>query len=617
MCGITGWLDWQQNMLEKALIIEQMSDALTARGPDGSGVWLSPRCAFGHRRLSVIDPANGAQPMVFRQGERTYVITYNGELYNAGELRRELENLGHRFQTNCDTEVLLHACIEWGKQALPKLNGIFAFAYWDDGEQKAWIARDRLGVKPLFYAELTDGLVFASELKALLLHPAIKAEVSADGMAEIWGLGPARTPGHGIFRQIKELRPGRWLEFSRQGVREGSYWDLQYSEHTDDEATTIAHVGALLQAAARKQLIADVPLCMFLSGGLDSSALTALAAASKAGSIEERLRTCSVDYEEQARFFSAHAFQPDSDAAYIAKMRDFLNTEHHMIELSNERLFEALSDAVHARDLPGMADIDASLMLFCREIKKIATVAISGEAADEIFGGYPWFRTSIAELSTFPWAPAVDFRERILSTEARERLQLKAYVARRYSEALAEVPVPHPHGSNDSAEDTRMRALTYLNITRFMPVLLERKDRMSMACGLEVRVPFCDHELVEYVFNIPWSLKQHGGREKGLLRAALKGVLPDDVLWRKKSPYPKTHHPLYTTLVKQATLEMLADRNAPILPWIDTAVVRQFAASEDVSSHSPWFGQLMSGPQFLAYLLQMNTWLRDYKVSFV
>ncbi len=617
MCGITGWLDWHKNMLDQALLIEQMSDALTARGPDGSGVWLSSHCAFGHRRLSVMDPANGAQPMVFQDGDRTYVITYNGELYNAPDLRRQLSLIGHTFLTTCDTEVLLHACIEWGISALDRLNGIFAFAFWDEREQKCFIARDRLGVKPLFFASWDGALVFASELKSLLLHPEIKAEVCADGMAEIWGLGPARTPGHGIFRQMKELRPGRWLEFSRDGLREGVYWQLQFDAHVDDETTTIEKVSHLLRQSAHRQLISDVPLCMFLSGGLDSSALTALAATSGLLPNDEQLRTCSVDYEEQTRYFSAHSFQPNSDTEYIQTMSSFLDTKHHSIELRIEHLFDALQDVVRARDLPGMADIDASLLLFCREIKKIATVAISGEAADEIFGGYPWFQnTTTTNLHAFPWAPATTLRERILSAEARSILQPQQYIARRYAEAVAEAP-QGPATAEQSDEERYMQTLTYLNITRFMPVLLDRKDRMSMACGLEVRVPFCDHELVEYAFNIPWKLKQLNGREKGLLRASLNGVLPDEVLWRKKSPYPKTHHPAYTRLVKNAVLEMLSDNNSPIIPWIDSKAIYAYAMSDEADAKTPWFGQLMSGPQFLAYLLQVNMWLRDYKIQFV
>lgn len=617
MCGIAGWIDWNEDLTTKADVIEKMAETLERRGPDASGAWLTRHCAFGHRRLSVIDPANGAQPMirpVKSAEDQNGVIVYNGELYNAPELREELIRRGYRFRTTCDTEVLLLSYLEWGPECVDRLNGIFAFAVWRTDEETLFMARDRLGVKPLFYLHTEGRLLFGSEPKAILAHPDVAAEVDAEGLAELFVIGPARTPGHGVWRGFQELKPGHCLTFSRNGLRTQVYWRLESRPHEQDAETTARHVGELLADTVERQLVSDVPVCTLLSGGLDSSALTALAVRYYDSTGHDQVQTFSVDYVENDKYFQAHDFQPNADAPWIRRISSHLSTVHHEVRFDTPELVEALETAVTAKDLPGMADIDASLYLFCREIKKKATVAISGEAADEIFGGYPWFhRRDALEADTFPWSLAIDLRIGILSPELRKLLRPAEYLADRYAEAVAEVP----HLPGEDADRQRMRRMSYLNITRFMPTLLDRKDRMSMAVGLEVRVPYCDHRLVEYVWNIPWEIKVTGGREKGVLRKALEGVLPHDVLYRKKSPYPKTHNPSYLSAVRSRLLERLDDPASPLLPLIDADRVREIAASADAGSNLPWFGQLMSGPQLFAYLLQMDFWLRHYKVRLV
>ena len=617
MCGITGWVDWKRDLTSIATIdetLQGMTETLANRGPDAAGTWVSPHCAFGHRRLSVMDPANGKQPMVRGRGDKNGIIVYNGELYNAPELKKELISRGHRFTTTCDTEVLLISYLEWGKACVDRLNGIFAFAIWDEATEELFLVRDRLGVKPLFYSYDNGRFLFGSEPKAILAHPEFAAEVDAEGLAELFALGPARTPGHGVYRGMAELKPGHCMTLSRSGLRTTVYWQLESKPHEDDAAKTAAHIGELLKDTLERQLISDVPVCTLLSGGLDSSALTALASTYYAGTGQGVVPTFSVDYADNAKHFTASAFQPNADAPWIKRISEHLGTHHHYIEFDTPELVEALKTAVFARDLPGMADIDASLLLFCREIKKEATVAVSGEAADEIFGGYPWFhRPEALAADTFPWSLQMDSRVAVLSAGTAERLKPEVYVKERYRQALAEVP----QLAGEDEEARLMRRMSYLNITRFMPTLLDRKDRMSMAAGLEVRVPYCDHRLVEYVWNIPWEIKTAGEREKGILRKALTGVLPHDVLYRKKSPYPKTHNPSYTAAVKNWVLEILGDSSSPLLPLIDTAYVRRLAESPDPSLHIPWFGQLMSGPQLFAYLGQMDTWLRSYKVRLV
>ncbi|MFC9777787.1 asparagine synthase (glutamine-hydrolyzing) [Paenibacillus chitinolyticus] len=612
MCGITGWIDWRKDLTTSSSILENMTETLVHRGPDASGTWISGHCALGHRRLSVMDPLNGAQPMIRKDGDRTYSIVYNGELYNAPELRSELEHRGHRFATSCDTEVLLAAFVEWDRSCLERLNGIFAFAAWNEQEQTLFLARDRLGVKPLFYSHTDGAFLFGSEPKAILAHPDIKTEVGAEGLAEIFAVGPARTPGHGIYRNLAELKPGHFMVYDRSGLTIRPYWKLENRPHTDTVEETALRIRELLADTARRQLVSDVPVCTLLSGGLDSSALTTLASHHYRDSGSGVLNTYSVDYADNDKNFKENAFQPNSDAPWINRMTEYLGTEHHYIEFDTPELVESLRTVVLARDTPGMADIDGSLYLFCREIKKGATVALSGEAADEIFGGYPWFhREDALNANTFPWSLSLPQRAGILSRDFADWIKPEAYVRGRYEQALAEVP----RQAGETREQNRMREMSYLNITRFMPTLLDRKDRMSMAVGLEVRVPFCDHRLVEYVWNIPWDIKTAGDREKGILRKALVEVLPEDVLARKKSPYPKTHNPNYATAVKQQALEILNDSSSPLLPFVDAKTLRAMAAPGAESTEFPWFGQLMSGPQMFAYLIQVDTWLREYKVS--
>ncbi len=610
MCGIAGWIDHKRNLADKSSVIEAMTRALSRRGPDAEGLWVSRQALLGHRRLVVVDPEGGGQPMSLSWGGTTYILVYNGELYNTEDLRAELLDLGHTFRGWSDTEVLLHAYAEWGRDCVKKLNGIFAFAVWDQEKHQAFLARDRIGVKPLFFARRDDGLVFASEIKALLKHPDIAPRLGPEGLAEIFALGPARTPGHGVFEGIEELRPGRAMLFDGSGTEEWAYWSLESRVHEDDFNTTVMNVRDLVLDAVRRQLVSDVPLCVLLSGGLDSSAIAAIAAHVYQHERNERIRTFSIDYVDNDRHFRASGFQPNADAPWVAAVSDYLGTRHENCLLDTPELTGALFPAVRARDLPGMTDVDSSLLLFSAWVKRQATVGLSGECADEVFGGYPWFYRP-AEARTFPWSQRLDARIKVLSPELNDLIKPREYVARRYEEAVAEVP----RCPEDSPEDEKMRELFYLNLTRWMPTLLDRKDRMSMYTGLELRVPYCDHRIVEYAWNIPWEMKYYNKREKGLLRKALTGLLPEAVLWRKKSPYPKTHNPNYIDALRALTLRMLDDTTAPIRPFIDANAVRTLAETMTRDTDIPWFGQLMNAPQLLAYLLQVDYWLRAYKVE--
>lgn len=609
MCGIVGWTDFSRELANKVDVLKAMAEQLINRGPDDSGFWFSRHAALGHRRLVVVDPDGGKQPMIGKRGQGTYALVYNGELYNTEDIRQLLIHKGYSFRGWSDTEVLLNSYIEWGEKCLQKLNGIFAFAVWDAEKESLFLARDRIGVKPLFYCRKGSSFLFASEIKALLAHPLVPAKVNREGLAEIFALGPARTPGHGIFSGVYELKPGYCMFVDREGIKTNQYWSLDSHAHEESFAKTVDSVRELVYDSIKRQLVSDVPLCFLLSGGLDSSAITAVASEVYKKEKKEKVKTFSIDYIGNNEYFRASEFQPNADAPWVEKVSEYLDTEHAACLIDTPELVETLFPAVLARDLPGMTDVDSSLLLFSRWIKNQATVGLSGECADEVFGGYPWFYKP-GEAGTFPWSQRLNERLNLYSPELLEIINPREYVAQRYREALDEVP----RFKGDKPDEARMRELFYLNLTRWMPTLLDRKDRMSMAIGLELRVPFCDHRLVEYVWNIPWKMKNYRNREKGLLRLALTGVLPEDVLWRKKSPYPKTHNPAFLEAVRVLMLSKLDDLSSSLLPFINKQAVKDLALSLKRDTNIPWFGQLMNAPQLLAYLLQIDYWLKEYKI---
>lgn len=609
MCGITGWASFQKDLRTSEEIIKLMTQTLKKRGPDDENIWCNEHIAFGHRRLAVIDLIGGKQPMTKVHEGSNYVITYNGELYNTEELRKELQNRGYIFTTHSDTEVLLTAYIEWKEQCVDFFNGIFAFGIWDEQSQSLFLCRDRLGVKPLYYTEQQDGLLFASEVKALLAHPLIKAAVNTEGLANIIAVGPSRTPGKALFQNINELRPGYAMRFSREGIRIWQYWRLQSEHHDESLKDTVDHVRFLLTDAIERQLVSDVPICTFLSGGLDSSIITGIASNRFQQQGKDKLHTYSIDYEDNERFFNPHTFQTSTDNYWIEQMTNTFKTDHHAEEISQQQLIDLLVESVIVRDSPGMADVDSSLLWFCREIKKDFTVALSGECADEIFGGYPWF----TETTTgFPWIRSLAERTTMLQDRWRKKLAVESYVQHVYTQTIKEVPY-----QGESVEEARHREMFYLNMVWFMQTLLERKDRMSMGASLEVRVPFADHRLVEYTWNIPWEMKNLGGMEKGLLRKAMDQLLPKEVLYRKKNPYPKTYHPLYTMGVQKWLGEIMKDKNSILHELFERQKLIELIESGGSSFKVPWYGQLMAGPQLLAYLGQIHTWFEHYNIQLI
>lgn len=611
MCGIVGFTTFKKKRDLDKDILKQMTKTLSKRGPDEENYYFADNICLGHKRLIIIDAENGKQPMSRKYCDSVHTIVYNGQLYNSAEIRKELiEEYGYTFQGYSDTEVILKAYIQWGSEIVAKFNGIFSFAIWNEKKNELFLARDHFGIKPLYYTIIDNNIIFASELKAILKYPDVKLQLDNQGIAELFGLGPAHTPGVGIFTNIYELKPAHFAIFNQDGIHITKYWELKSKPHNDNFEKTCDTVKHLLNDSISKQLVSDVPLCTLLSGGLDSSIITAYASNYCKENGLPALDTYSIDYVDNDKNFVKSDFQPNSDNYYIDIMKNEFNTNHHSIVIDTPELAKTLEDAMIARDFPGMADVDSSLLLFCKHVKQGATVALSGECSDEIFGGYPWFfREDALNSNTFPWSIALTERQELLNPEISSKVNLKEYIDFRYNESLENVEIL----DCDSAETAEKRKISYLTMNWFMQTLLDRSDRMSMYNGLELRVPFCDYRLVEYLWNIPWEIKAYKGREKGLLRHIVKDLLPTEIVERKKSPYPKTHNPTYLKAVKEMLSNIMKDTNAPINNLLNRKYILEILETDGKAFTRPWFGQLMTGPQLMAYLCQVNMWLERYQ----
>lgn len=611
MCGFVGFANLKENISSKTNIYN-MNESIYKRGPDEDGYYYEEHICLGHKRLIVVDPDGGKQPMSAMKDGNLYTIVYNGQLYNTKDLRSELEENGFTFDSYSDTEVLLKSFIFWKYDVVKKLNGIFSFAIWNSKKNELFLARDHFGVKPLFYTIYNNTLVFASEIKALFKYPGIEAKLDEQSIAELFGIGPARTAGLGIFKNIYEIKPAHFGIFNENGLHIERYWKLESKVHTDNLGKTCDNVRFLLEDSISRQLVSDVPLCTFLSGGLDSSIITLYASKYCKKHNLPPLNTYSVDYVDNDKNFVKTDFQPNSDNYYINLMTEKLNTNHHTVVLDTPELASALEDAMISRDFPGMADVDSSLLLFCKKVKQNATVSLTGECADEIFGGYPWFfRADALNSNTFPWSIAITERQNLLNPQIASKVNLKNYIDYRYQESLNEVDIL----DEDSMETAEKRRISHLTLNWFMQTLLDRSDRMAMYNGFELRVPFCDYRLAEYVWNIPWEMKALHGREKGLLRYIMKDLLPEEIVDRKKSPYPKTWNPTYLATVKDMLTKIMNDSNAPINNLLNRNYILEILETDGKAFTRPWFGQLMTGPQLMAYLCQVNMWLERYNPS--
>ncbi len=616
MCSIAGFYHPSAQFLAKQAefehILQKMCQIQAHRGPDDSGTFLSGSCGLSHTRLSIIDLKNGKQPMTRSRSGHPYHIVYNGEIYNTDTLRQALSERGVTPQTSSDTEIILLSYLTFGPEFVKELDGIFAFAIYDERHKTLTLYRDSFGVKPLFYTIYDGTLVFSSELKGLFCFPGIRARLDAGGLNELFGLGPARTPGNGVFKDIFELKPGTSMTCSSLGFHTHTYFQLASRPHEDSYEDTIEKTRFLVTDAIKRQMVSDVPVCTFLSGGVDSSLVSAVCA-KELKAQGQRLATYSFDFTENDKYFQANSFQPSLDRPYVDKMAGFLHSDHRYLECGSQTQADLLYESVDAHDLPCMADVDSSLLYFCGEVSKNHKVVLTGECADEVFGGYPWFhKESFLTSHTFPWTPDLSPRTQLLNPQLLEVLDMEQYVQNAYETAISEIQLL----PEDNETEASRRRISYLNIRFFMQTLLNRMDRTSMHSGLEARVPFADRALVTYVFNIPWEMKAKDGIVKNVLRQAARTLLPDEILFRKKSPYPKTYHPAYEKLLAQRLTDVLAQPDCPLVPLVDKKALMQFL-ERPKDYGKPWYGQLMAGPQMTAYLLQTEYFLRKYHVEFV
>ena len=614
MCGIAGWLSYSLNMPAQRDTLQRMTDTMALRGPDAGGIWTDGPIGLGHRRLSIIDLEGGKQPMLGRQDDSRVAaaITYSGEVYNFRELRAELQVRGHRFESRSDTEVVLRAYLEWGEGFVDHLNGMFAFALWDVRNQQLLLIRDRMGVKPLYYYQTADGVIFGSEPKALLANPLVPREVRADGLREI--LEMVKTPGHAVFNGMREVLPGEVVRIDHKGLSRRRYWQLEAREHGHSLEQTIRHTRELLEDIVERQAIADVPLCSLLSGGLDSSIITALASKKLLAGGKDNIRSFSVDFLDRGNGFASDAVRGTPDAPFVRDLVERIHCSHREIVLDSHELADPAlrSLVIQALDLPPAywGDMWPSLYRLFQEVRKHSTVALSGESADEVFGGYRWFHDPVAiEAQTFPWLTSVTGKyfdgKTLFDDGLLRQLDMPGFLGDSYSQAIAEAPTL----ASESQVERRMRQMSYLNLTRFVQTLLDRKDRMSMAVGLEVRVPFCDHRLVEYAFNIPWEMKAFDGREKSILRAATRDLLPASIADRVKSPYPSTQDPAYELALRGSLSQIMADPDAPVRELLDPSRVKE-TLDRPLGEVSPMYDRMG-----IELAVGLNAWLVEQDVS--
>lgn len=561
MCGIAGIFNTRNEDIPQIELINRMTDAITHRGPDESGVHLEPGLALGHRRLSVIDIASGQQPLF--NADRSAAIVFNGEIYNFMQLRPELEALGYRFTTNSDTEVILHAWQAWGSQCVQRLRGMFAFAIWDQKRRHLFLARDRLGIKPLYYALLPNGhFVFGSELKALLPHPALPRERDPMAIEDYFAYGYIPEP-RTIFSGVRKLPPGHTLLIEKGQTllpRTNQYWDIPFTDSglaTQDSAQS--ELIGRLREAIDIRLVAEVPLGAFLSGGVDSSAIVAL----MAGLVDQPIKTCSIGFDV-----------PEFDeTAYALAVAERYHTDHRTDTVKVDDF--ALVDRLGWLFDEPFADSSAMpTYRVCEAARKRVTVALSGDGGDENLAGYRRYRMHMAEeqlRSRLPlglrkavfgplgaiypkadWAPRFLRAKTTFQSLARDSVGAWFHSVSRmsdeqrhtlFSPALRSelggynaVEVLRGHAAR-APTDHPLSLVQYLDLKTFLVSILHKVDRASMAHALEVRVPLLDHQLVEWMSGLRPEWKLAGGDGKHLFKQALKPYLPDDVMYRPKQGF--------------------------------------------------------------------------------
>ncbi len=531
------------------------------------------------------------------------VVCYGGEVYNYQEIREALLKSGRRFRTNSDTEVVGLAYLEWGLDAFRRFRGMFAIALWDEQAGSLVLCRDQLGIKPLYFRTTSKSIVFASELRGLISGQR-HVEIDLEGACEILGLWPYRSPKSGTLRGIEELEPGTLMVVNSREKRFVQYWKLTQRDHSERIQETAEHVRALLELSVREQLTSDVPLTILLSGGVDSSAVAALAAAH--WHRRDNLKAYTLELPESATEFVPSEFRPELDAPFAKHMAEHIGIEMIRVSLTDHDVISGESTTTIARDMPDNGDLDTTLNALFACVAADFKVCLTGEGADEVFGGYPWAVSDRERpLTDFPWLESLCFPTDFIARPLRE--QVREFQASAFATAVASAPIDHRELSPLEAHE---RLSAYLDIAWFLPGQLERMDRISMWNGVEARVPFCTPETAEYCWNIPRRQKRYGGIEKGLLRLALGDVLPNRIRYRRKTSYPTANGSKYEAHLRTAVAFMLEDKFWPLIELIEPEVIRDVLEGRrhpPASRPSIWLGQLWS----------LYRWASHYRVEYV
>lgn len=599
MCAILGWINRKESLDKNQELFKEMLELMSYRGKDNTGYYFLDNVLLGHKRLAIIDIDNGNQPMHYKE----YTIVYNGEIYNTDKLKEDLINKGYTFDTTCDTEIVLKAYCHYREKVMEKLEGIYAFAIYNNNDKTIFLGRDRFGIKPLYYTFYKNNFIFSSSIKSILKSGIIKAELGKKELGEIISLGPSKRLGSGIFKNIHELAPAHYMIVNKNKIKIKRYWNVKTKEINDSFDEASKKVREYLEDSIKRQMVSDVDIATLLSGGLDSSIITAIVALNK----NDRLTTYSIDYEDNDKFFKKNDFQVALDEEFINIMSKKFNTNHNYLVINQDKVVEYLEKTLYLRDYPGMIDIDSSLLWFSEEISKNYKVILSGEVADEIFGGYPWFyKNKLNNRKEFPWINNIDYRQNLLNKKISKKINIHKIVKSEYKRTIKQL-------KRKDRKD-KYKRLFYINMTHFMTTLLDRKDRMTMGATIEARVPFADTKLIEYLWNIPFSYKYRNNTEKFILREAFKDVLPDEITNRKKNPYPKTHNPVFLKSVKELLSERLKNKNSILYKIFNIDEINKLL-NDDNDYDVPWFGQLMTKPQLIAYLYQFDLWVEKYNIK--
>lgn len=617
MGGLVGWVDFRGGLAGQEKLLRRMTATLAHRGPDGQDVWLSDHAGLGHCHLAVDEAQGAAQPMCLDAGDGEALVAgvQTGALYNHEELRRDLEQRGSRFSGRSATEVLLRAYRQWGADVVDRLEGMFAFAIWDAGRRRLLLGRDRFGMKPLYYHALPGGLLFASEPKGIMAHPGFTPRLDLDRLPMV--LQPRLAlPGETPLAGLQELPAAHLLTVTGAGTATRRYWRLVSEPHGDDFAATAGRVRGLLEDSVARQVGAGAALGAMLSGGIDSTSVAALASATRwRARPDASLSTFCLRFGGDAAHFQPTELRPDVDAPFAAEAAAFLGCRHESVTADASDLLAVIPATRRARDLPGWGQFDASMYLLFRQMRRDCKVVLTGEAADEVFGGYPhFFKPEVLKAPGFPWMGDGPKLSACLSPELTARLDPVADEAARLDAVLADVP----RLAGEDPAEARMREVLYCGMAGPLSVILDRKDRMSMAHGLEVRAPFCDHQLVQYVWNVPWAMKARGG-VKGLLKAAVRDLLPESTLTRKKSAYPHVQDPAYDRALLREAHRLANDPGSVIAGLFDTGRLNGLIAAV---GHDPAgamraraFPGGSSAPHLLIQLVELGRWVEDYRVS--